>query len=100
MNTNPQVAGSILRLFTIAAVVGVSGVFAADQVISIASRKRMAEAGRAELRAYNAEARPEQDRLYDRPISYFLMSSFFLRNDTGTDLMFQRYNLRSNEAVE
>ena len=79
MNTNPAVAGSILRLFTIAAVVGVSGVFAADQVISIATRRRMQEAGRAELKAYNTEPRPNQDRLYGILSTSYSMASKWLK---------------------
>jgi hypothetical protein len=60
MNTNPAVAGSILRLFTIVAVTAVGGVFAADKFISIASRKQMESRGGF----YNDAVHPEQDRLY------------------------------------
>lgn len=60
MNTNPAIAGPILRLFTIAAVAAVGGVFAADKIISIASRKQMESRGGF----YNDAVHPEQDRLY------------------------------------
>jgi hypothetical protein len=60
MNTNPAVAGPILRLFTIVAVAAVSGVFAADKIITIASRKQMESRGGL----YNDAVHPEQDRLY------------------------------------
>ena len=64
MNTNPAVAGKILRNFSIALVTAVSAVFAANQIISIASRKQMAEGARGKLGLYNATVHPEQDRLY------------------------------------
>lgn len=65
MNTNPAVAGKILRNFSIAFVTAVSAVFAADQIVSIASRKQMAEGVRSKLGLYNASVHPEQDRLYE-----------------------------------
>jgi hypothetical protein len=63
MNTNPAVAGPILRLFTIVVVAAVGGVFAADKIVSIASRKQMESRGGF----YNDAVHPEQDRLYVPP---------------------------------
>jgi len=60
--TNPAVAGSILRNFSIAAATAVGAVYAADRIVSIASRKQMAE--RMREGEYNENVHPEQDPLY------------------------------------
>ena len=54
MSTNPAIAGKILRNFSIVAV-------AVDRVISIGSRKQMAEGVRGQLQLHNANVRPQQD---------------------------------------
>jgi hypothetical protein len=62
--TNPAVAGSILRSFSIAAVTAVGAVYAVDRIISIASRKQMEERSRGQAGGYNQNVHPEQDPLY------------------------------------
>jgi len=61
--TNPAIAGSILRNFSIAAVSIAGGVFGVYRIVSIASTKQMAGGERGQLRLYNARVHPEQDRL-------------------------------------
>jgi len=79
--SNPAIAGTILRNFSIAAVVGVSGVFAVDQIITIASRNQRAVAGREDLGTYNAIVHPEQDRLYEP--THPIFSSLTGYNENG-----------------
>ncbi|KAF4625686.1 hypothetical protein G7Y89_g12476 [Cudoniella acicularis] len=62
MNTNPAVAGPILRNFSIVFVTAVSAVFAIDGIFQIANRNKMGGI-RSQLGLYNAEPKPEQDRL-------------------------------------
>jgi hypothetical protein len=81
MNTNPAVAGPILRLFAICTVAAVGGVFAADKIISIASRKQMESRGGF----YNDAIHPEQDRLYEPPC---IPSNFILVQERSRSLTF------------
>lgn len=62
MSTNPAIAGTILRNFGIITAAALTGVYASDRIISIASRKEMSLRG--EQGVYNASVHPEQDPLY------------------------------------
>jgi hypothetical protein len=63
MNTNPAVAGFILKTFAIITVTALGAVCASDKIIGIASRKQMGVRGQKGL--YNARVHPEQDPLYE-----------------------------------
>jgi len=72
MNTNPSVAGPILRYFSIAFVTIVGGVFAVEGVYSIAHRQHLAETGFERKKVYNTIVHPEQDRMYVMPKQFQL----------------------------
>lgn len=61
--TNPAIAGSILRSFSIIAATAVGAVYATDRIISIASRKQMEERSRGLVGDYNDSVQMEQDPL-------------------------------------
>lgn len=72
MATNPAIAGTILRNFSIVFCTAVGGVFAVEGILKIATRKQMGIRG--QLGAYNATVQPSQDRLYALPFPYHIIS--------------------------
>jgi hypothetical protein len=95
MNTNPAVAGPILRLFAVVAVAAVGSVFAADKIVSIASRKQMEQRGGF----YNDAIHPEQDRLY---VPLIISHNLMVVQGSSESLTFllQRHNFRPNAVIK
>ncbi|TVY46484.1 hypothetical protein LOCC1_G003466 [Lachnellula occidentalis] len=98
MSSNPAIAGRILRNFSIVAVVALTGVYASDRIISIASRKQMGLRG--ERGVYNASVHPEQDPLYVLNPPYncartieFELSKGVLTLSVNRDTILDRKNL-------
>ncbi|TVY27237.1 hypothetical protein LHYA1_G004226 [Lachnellula hyalina] len=97
MSTNPAIAGTILRNFSIITAVALTGVYASDRIISIASRKQMGIRGEQSI--YNASVHPEQDPLDTILDRKNLMNAAKARKPWNMTLA-EKERSRRGEAVE